>query len=231
MKLFKFRGGVHPEGRKQLSAERAIRILPLPAKLHIPLQQHVGAPAKPVVVVGEIVRKGQLIAASQGTVSAPVHASTSGRIAAIGEHPAAHPSGLPAPAITITPDGEDCWIEADCPEDPFSLLPEEIAARVGAAGIVGLGGASFPSAVKLSLSRKNNVHTLIINGGECEPYLTCDDRIMRERAAEIVEGIRMIQYAVGCERALVGIEDNKPEALAAMSAPAAPRPQQPTATP
>ena len=221
MKLFKFRGGVHPEGRKQLSAERAIRSLPLPAKLHIPLQQHVGAPAKPVVLVGEYVRKGQLIATAQGNVSAPVHASTSGRVSAIGEHPAAHPSGLPAPAITLTPDGEDGWIEADCPEDPFSLSPEEISARVGAAGIVGLGGASFPSAVKLNLSRRNGVHTLIINGGECEPYLTCDDRIMRERAAGIVEGIRLIRQAVGCERALVGIEDNKPEALAAMSAAAA----------
>ena len=185
MKLFSFRGGVHPEGRKQLSAERAIRSLPLPDQLFVPLQQHVGAPAKQVVQVGDQVLKGQLIAAGQGTVSAPVHAPTSGTVIAIGDHPAPHPSGLPVPTITLKPDGEDRWLEVDTPADPFSLSPDEIAARVGAAGIVGLGGATFPSAVKLNLSRKSGVHTLIINGGECEPYLTCDDRLMRERAAEI----------------------------------------------
>jgi Na+-translocating ferredoxin:NAD+ oxidoreductase subunit C len=216
MKLFSFRGGVHPEGRKQLSAERAIRSLPLPDQLFVPLQQHVGAPAKQVVQVGDQVLKGQLIAAGQGTVSAPVHAPTSGTVIAIGDHPAPHPSGLPVPTITLKPDGEDRWLEVDTPADPFSLSPDEIAARVGAAGIVGLGGATFPSAVKLNLSRKSGVHTLIINGGECEPYLTCDDRLMRERAAEIVEGIRLIQYAAGAGRAMVGIENNKPEALAAM---------------
>lgn len=221
MKLFRFRGGVHPEGRKQLSAERAIRSLPLPDRLYIPLQQHVGAPAKHVVQVGDRVLKGQLIGAGQGTVSAPVHASTSGTVIAIGDHPAPHPSGLPVPTITLAPDGEDRWQEADAPADPFALSPDEIAARVGAAGIVGLGGATFPSAVKLNLSRKSGVHTLIINGGECEPYLTCDDRLMRERAAEIVEGIRLIQYAAGATRALVGIENNKPEALAAMRQAAA----------
>ncbi|MGO9445350.1 MAG: electron transport complex subunit RsxC [Thiobacillaceae bacterium] len=216
MKLFRFRGGVHPEGRKQLSAARTIRAVPLPERLFIALQQHVGAPARQVVQVGDTVLKGQLIASSQGTVSASVHASTSGRVIAIGDHPAPHPSGLPVPTITLAPDGEDRWVETDTPADPFALSPDEIATRVGAAGIVGLGGATFPSAVKLNLSRKSGVHTLIINGGECEPYLTCDDRLMRERAGEIIEGIRLIQYAAGAERALVGIENNKPEALASM---------------
>jgi electron transport complex protein RnfC len=220
MKLFRLRGGVHPESRKELAADRTIRVLPMPERLYIPLQQHVGAPAQPLVQVGDKVLKGQLIGASQGTISAPIHASTSGRVIAIGDFPAAHPSGLTAPTITIEADGEDRWLETQVVSDPFSLTSDEIAARVGAAGIVGLGGATFPSAVKLNLSRKNKVHTLIINGGECEPYITCDDRIMRERAAEIIEGIRLIRYAVGAVEVMVGIEENKPAALAAMQAAA-----------
>ncbi|MBI3480103.1 MAG: electron transport complex subunit RsxC [Nitrosomonadales bacterium] len=216
MKLFQLRGGVHPEGRKELSADRPIRVLPLPKRLFVPLQQHIGAPATPVVQVGDKVLKGQLIAAGQGMISAPVHAPTSGVIAALGDYPAPHPSGLSIPTITLETDGEDRWLETETLADPFALSAEEISNRVGAAGIVGLGGATFPAAVKLSLSRKNGVHTLIMNGGECEPYLTCDDRIMRERAAKIVEGIRLIAYSVGAKEVLVGIEDNKPEAIAAM---------------
>jgi Na+-translocating ferredoxin:NAD+ oxidoreductase subunit C len=220
MKLFKLRGGVHPAGRKELSADRPIRVLPLPKRLFVPLQQHIGAPAKPVVQVGDRVFKGQLIAASQGAISAPVHAPTSGVITALGDYPAPHPSGLNIPTITLDSDGEDRWIETVILNNPFELSAEEISTRVGAAGIVGLGGATFPAAVKLSLSRKNGVHTLIMNGGECEPYLTCDDRIMRERAEQIVEGIRLIAYSVGAKEILVGIEDNKPEAIAAMRAAA-----------
>lgn len=218
---FKLRGGVHPEGRKALSAEVPIRALPLPERLFVSLQQHIGAPASPVVKVGDRVLKGQLIAASQGAISAPLHAPTSGRIVAIGDYPAPHPSGLPVPTITLEADGEDRWLDAAPPADPFALSPEEVAARVGAAGIVGLGGAAFPSAVKLNISRKSGVRTLILNGGECEPYLTCDDRLMRERAADIVSGIRLIQYAVDAREVLVGIEDNKPEALDMMQAAAA----------
>lgn len=217
----KLRGGVHPEGRKASSADAAIRALPLPPQLYVPLQQHIGAPAKPAVQVGDRVLAGQLIGASQGNISAPVHAPTSGRVVALGDHPSPHPSGLPVATITIEPDGEGRWLEADIPADPFGLDPDEIAARVGAAGIVGLGGAAFPAAVKLAASRRSGVDTLIINGSECEPYLTCDDRIMRERAADIVTGIRLIQHAVGAKRTLVGIEDNKPEAVAAMRAAAA----------
>jgi electron transport complex protein RnfC len=213
---FRARGGVHPDGRKALSAEPPIRALPMPERLYVPLQQHVGAPARLSVLVGDKVLKGQLIGASGGNISAPVHAPTSGTVAAIGDFPAPHPSGLPSATVSIEPDGRDQWLETDCPDDPFTLTPEEIARRVGAAGIVGLGGATFPSAVKLNLSRKSGISTLIINGGECEPYLTCDDRLMRERAAAIVEGIRLIAYAAGAREMLVGIEDNKPEAIAAM---------------
>ncbi|MBI5331455.1 MAG: electron transport complex subunit RsxC [Betaproteobacteria bacterium] len=229
--LHTFPGGVHPEGRKDLSAEPPIRLLPLPERLFVPLQQHIGAPAKHLVQVGEAVKKGQLLAGSQGAISAPVHAPTSGRVIAIGDFPAPHPSGLPVAAVTIEADGADAWLDVDPPSDPFSLSPEEIAARVGAAGIVGLGGAAFPAAVKLNLSRKSEISTLIMNGGECEPYLTCDDRLMRERAREIVEGIRLIALATGARTLLVGIEDNKPEAIAAMSAAAQGGPVQVTPVP
>ncbi|OIR13739.1 electron transport complex subunit RnfC [mine drainage metagenome] len=220
MKLFDLRGGVHPEGRKDLSAECDIRPLPLPKKLFVPLQQHIGAPATPVVKVGDHVLKGQLLAAAQGAVSSSVHAPTSGIVVALGDFPAPHPSGLPVPTITLESDGEDRWGATETVDDPFSLSPENIAARVAAAGIVGLGGATFPAALKLNLSRSSGVRTLIMNGGECEPYLTCDDRIMRERAVQIVEGIRLIAIAVAAGDVLVGIEDNKPEAIAAMQAAA-----------
>jgi len=193
----------------------------MPQRLYVPLHQHVGAPAQPLVRVGERVLKGQCIGASQGAISAPIHAPTSGTIVAIGDFPAAHPSGLNASTITIESDGEDRWIETVEVSEPFSLSQEEIAVRVGAAGIVGLGGATFPSAVKLNLSRKNEVNTLIINGGECEPYITCDDRLMRERAEAVVEGIRLIRYAVGATDVMVGIEENKPQALAEMRTAAA----------
>jgi electron transport complex protein RnfC len=220
MKLFELRGGVHPEGRKDLSVQRHIRALPLPKRLFVPLQQHIGAPAAPVVNVGDYVLKGQLLAAAQGAVSSSIHAPTSGMVIALGDHVAPHPSGLPVPTLTLESDGADRWVTTATVEDPFELSPEDIAARVAAAGIVGLGGATFPAALKLNLSRSSGVQTLIMNGGECEPYLTCDDRIMRERAVQIVEGIRLIALAVAAKEVLVGIEDNKPEAIAAMQAAA-----------
>src|SRR5487761_2551648 len=132
MKLFRLRGGVHPESRKELAADRAIRVLPMPKRLYVPLLQHVGAPAQPLVNVGDKVLKGQLIGAGQGVISAPVHAPTSGRILAIGDFPAAHPSGLTAPTITIEADGEARWLETEFVSDPFALTPDEIAARVAA---------------------------------------------------------------------------------------------------
>lgn len=215
------RGGVHPQAHKDASAAQPIEVLPMPEFLYIPLLQHIGAPATAVVRQGERVRKGQLLAVAQGAVSSPIHAPTSGEIVALGEYPAPHPSGLPVPTITLRADGEDRWAELDVPADPMALAPEAIAARVGAAGIVGMGGAAFPSAVKLQVSRRSGVRTLILNGGECEPYLTCDDRLMRERAAEIVVGIQLIARAVGAHEVLVGIEANKPEAIVAMRAAAA----------
>lgn len=213
----KIRGGVHPEPHKEATADRAIdRDFPLPPMLYLALQQHVGQPAEPVIQVGDKVLKGQLLAVSQGSISAPIHAPSSGVIVDIMDYPAAHPSALPTPTLLLEPDGEDRWIDTQ-ETDPFSLSPEEIGIRVGAAGVVGLGGAAFPSAVKLNLGRRSQIQTLLINGGECEPYLTCDDRLMRERAAEIVDGILIMLHGLNCRQAIVGIEDNKPQAYAAMS--------------
>ena len=213
----RLRGGIHAEEHKDITSGVPIACdMPLPKKLYIPVQQHVGKPAEPLVKVGDKVLKGQLLAHSQGTISAPVHAPSSGMIADIVEYPAPHPSALPIRTIIISTDGLEQWGPTQIPDDPFALEPAEICTRVGAAGVVGLGGAVFPSAVKLDLGRKNRIHTLLINGGECEPYLTCDDRLMQERAEEIVSGIRLMLRGMQAPEAIIGIEDNKPEAYAAM---------------
>ncbi len=218
MKLFDFRGGVHPPGHKHLSAERPIQVLPLPERLYLPLQQHRGQSALPVVTVGQKVLQGELLAKAQGPVSAPVHAPTSGTVIAIGDFTAPHPSGLPLPTITLEPDGEDRALDHGPLPDPFTLESDEVARRIGDAGIVGMGGANFPAAVKLSTARKASVHTLVINGAECEPYMTCDDRLMRERPDAIVDGTRIMLHAIQAQRAIIAIEDNKPEAAARLQA-------------
>ena len=221
-KLFKIRGGVHPDDRKGLSAGQAIETLPMPPLLHIPLQQHIGAAAEPLVRRGDEVKKGQLLARSQGVISAPVHAPTSGRIMGVGGYPAHHPSGLSVRTVTLKPDGRDEWVDhLDPAADPFSLPPEEIAERVANAGIVGMGGATFPSAVKLNLRNRYQLHTLVINGAECEPYLTCDDRLMREQPQQILSGVRLMARALDVDHVLFAIENNKPEAQAAMREAAA----------
>lgn len=213
--------GVHPDDHKRPAADAAVRRLPIAPRLHVMLSQHVGQPARPVVLVGQKVRKGELIAAAQGNISAPLHAPTSGIVSAIGEITAPHASGLVGMAISIDSDGEDRWIETEMVADPYALDPADIAARVAAAGIVGLGGATFPSSVKLNLGRRSKIDTLIVNGSECEPYLSCDDRLMRDKAADIVAGVRLMLISTGASVARVGIEDNKPEAIAAMTEAAA----------
>jgi electron transport complex protein RnfC len=216
-RLYRIRGGIHPDDHKRLSAGRAIEDLPLPPLLHIPLQQHIGAPAEPLVHRGERVNKGQLLARSQGAISAPVHAPASGRIMGVGGYPAHHASGLSVRSITLKPDGKETWIEGLQPlADPFGQEPDLIAQRVAEAGIVGMGGATFPSAVKLNLRKRYHLHTLVINGAECEPYLTCDDQLMREQADVVVDGVRLMAHALGVEQILIGIENNKPEAQFAM---------------
>ncbi|PLX33497.1 MAG: electron transport complex subunit RsxC [Hyphomicrobiales bacterium] len=220
MKLFSIRGGVHPSSHKSLSSEQPIRAIAMPELLHVPMRQNIGAPAEPVVAEGESVLKGQLIGESAGPVSAPVHAPTSGTVTAIGDYIAPHPSGLAGLTITIAPDGREAWAELPPPLDPETATGQEIADRVREAGIVGMGGAAFPSSVKLGLGTSRQLHSLILNGAECEPYLSADDRLMRERSEGIVGGAAIMMKALGIPRAIVAIEDNKPEAIAAMRAAA-----------
>ena len=219
------RWGVHPDDHKRPAADAALRLLPPPARVYMPLSQHVGGAARPIVLVGQQVHKGQLLAEAQGNISAPIHAPVSGKVSSIGEVTAPHASGLGFGAIVIDSDFADRWIDTDPVADPFSLSPEEITRRTAAAGVVGLGGATFPSALKFSLGKRLAVGTLIVNGGECEPYLSSDDRIMRDSADQVVDGVRIVMHAIGARVALVGIEDNKPEAIAAMRKAAAAYPE------
>ncbi|MBI2383301.1 MAG: electron transport complex subunit RsxC [Gammaproteobacteria bacterium] len=220
-RIYGFRGGLHLPGHKEESTRTPIRPAPVPPVLVLPLQQHIGAPAKPVVKVGDRVLRGQTVAAAEGYVSAYIHASSSGTVAAIEDRPIAHPSGLSGPCLAIRTDGLDEALAqpewepcADCTK----LDPAELRARVRRAGIVGLGGAAFPSFIKLNPGRP--VDTLVINGAECEPYITCDQLLMAERADEIVAGARAILHAVGAQRCLFGVEDNKPDAIGALRAAA-----------
>ena len=217
--LHRFKGGVHPPEHKAESNGRPIHAAPLPKTLVIPLRQHIGNPAQPVVEVGQRVLKGQLIAEADGYISAAVHASSSGTVTAIGPAPVPHVSGLPDDCITIETDGLDEWI-AHTPIDYAALAPGELRMRLRDMGLAGLGGAVFPSAVKLDPGA-HACPTLILNGGECEPWITCDDLLMRHRADEILQGVTVMRHLLGSTEVLVGIEDNKPEAIAAMQAAAA----------
>jgi electron transport complex protein RnfC len=211
-----FRGGVHPDGFKELSACQPVKKLPLPSHLYIPLRQHAGSEAIPVVRPGENVLEGQLIGRSGRGLSAPVHAPTSGKVLSIGPVTAAHPSGYSTKGIVIEADGKSTPIPQSRISDPFQQDPEFLARKVADYGIVGMGGATFPSAVKLQMASEQTINTLIINGGECEPYLTSDDLLMQERPAPIVLGARLIQYIIKAERVAIVIEDNKTAAIEAM---------------
>ena len=215
--IFPFHGGVHPPENKAQSTQLPIGQLALPKKLVLPLRQHVGNIPKIKVQIGERVLKGQLIAEAEGTVSAAIHAPTSGTISAIDDAIIPHPSGLADRCITITPDDKDEWIARQA-QDWKTADRKNLVASLRLSGIVGLGGATFPTHIKLRADGKSGVHTLVINAAECEPYITCDDMLMRERADEIVQGIEIAQYLLGAENVLIGIENNKPEAAASMRA-------------
>ncbi|MBK1644083.1 electron transport complex subunit RsxC [Thiocapsa imhoffii] len=218
-RLWRFHGGLHLPDEKALSNGHPVVSMPLPRQLVIPLQQHIGRRARPIVEVGERLLTGQLLARAEGDISACVHASTSGTLIAIEEHPVPHPSGLSALCAIIAPDGEDAWATPPEPLTHYAQCdPATVRERIRWAGIVGLGGASFPTSVKLNPGPDQPIQTLILNGVECEPYITCDDRLMRERAGDILAGARIMHYLLGDPRVLIGIEDNKPEAIAAMRA-------------
>lgn len=216
-RLWHFHGGLRLPGHKAESTALPIAPLALPAQLVLPLAQHIGVPAEPLVKVGERVLKGQLIARAGNNVSAPVHASSSGVVSAIEPRPVPHPSGLPVLCIVIATDGQDEWatLPAGC-DDPYALTADAVRARVRDAGIVGLGGAGFPTHIKLNPGPRHLIETLIINGAECEPYISCDDMLMREHAREVIAGTLIMRHAVQAKHCIIGIEDNKPAALAAL---------------
>jgi electron transport complex protein RnfC len=212
LKTFKI-GGVHPDDNK-ISASAPITPLALPKTVTIPIAQHIGAPAKIVVQRGDNVKVGQVIAVHEGFVSANIHASVSGRIGVIEE--VMDSTGFKHTAVSIRVKGDD-WEETidrtDALVEEIKLQPKEIVARIMEAGVVGMGGAAFPSHVKLTVPEGKHVDHLLINGVECEPYLTSDHRLMLEKPKEIIVGIKILMRSLGVEKAIIGIEDNKHDAI------------------
>jgi len=212
----RFHGGVEPEDCK-LSADAQIRDCPLAPLLIVPLKQHIGVVCEPIVEVGDRVLRGQKIARTDSYLAAPVHAPTSGRVVKIEEHEIPHPSGLGLSCIFIEPDGKDREDESLTPlPDWRERDPAELRERARVAGIVGLGGAVFPTFIKLVRDQRHPVHTVILNGVECEPYLTNDHRLMLEHADEVLTGLALLMHMVGASEAVVAIEENKPDAVAVM---------------
>lgn len=212
--LFKtFRHGTHPPARKD-TAGAVVSELPVPGELFVSLGQHIGAPAKAVVAAGDRVLEGQLLAEPAPGLSAAVHSPVSGTVKGVVKLPVA--SGASAEHIVVENDGR--YEKSLLPPLPEDASPSEIVERVREAGIVGMGGAGFPTAVKLT--PKEKIDTLIVNGAECEPYITCDCRVMQESAEEVVRGALLLARAVGASRTVIAVEKNKPEAVAALRAAA-----------
>lgn len=226
VRIWDIPGGIHPEEHKHESTQHGLQRMPLPQQLTLPLLQHIGARAEPIVAVGERVLKGQLLAEANGLVSCALHAPTSGTVAAIGPKPYPHASGLEEWAITLDVDGQDEWTELYPVSDYTTLDAATLLDMIRNAGISGLGGAGFPTALKLKARPEQKLHTLIVNGTECEPYITADDTAMRYKAAEIVAGIEILMHILHPDQVLIGIEDNKPEAIAAMRAAVGDKPMQ-----
>ncbi len=216
-----FKGGIHPvDGGKALSENTAIRTAPLLERYQVLLCENAGKPPRPVVKAGDRVRKYQLIAAAEGFVSANLHAPTSGEVSRVTEAPG--PMGVPAPVIEIIADGADEAVPLPPPLTGWrEAAPEELLARIAECGVVGMGGASFPTHVKLSPPPDKPVDTLILNGAECEPYLTADHRLMLERSHDVVEGAAIMGRVLKVSDIAIGVEINKRDAMAALAAPAA----------
>ncbi|MDW7680466.1 MAG: electron transport complex subunit RsxC [bacterium] len=210
-----FRGGVHPKERKTLSEQVPIEIMPLPEQVVIPVQQHIGAPAEPIVAVGDEVKTGDKICEAKGFVSVPSHASVSGKVVAI--EPRNHPVGGKTLSIVIENDGEDKISETIAPLSDFLELDiEEMKKKIQQAGLAGMGGAAFPTHVKLSPPADKPIDTFILNGAECEPYLTADHRLMLEFPKEIISGVQIAMKILGCHNGFIAIEKNKPDAIELM---------------
>ncbi len=213
----RFRGGLKLLPNKIQSTLTPIRHVPIPDKLVIPLSQHIGLGAIPLVKPGDDVLKGQPIGSADGDESAPVHAPTSGNVESIGMHPVPHPGGISALCVVIRSDGKDHPFDTDLAcLDYLSLSPEEIQDRVRLAGITGLGGAMYPTAAKMSKAEDRGVKDLIINAAECEPIISCDDMLMREHADDLITGIQIMLHAMSAPRAVIGIERDKKRAIDAL---------------
>lgn len=217
IKLYEFHGGMHTEDHKAESLIPGLQQAILPARLILPLKQHIGDSNKPLVNIGDRVLRGQVIADSSSLISAPIHASSSGLVSEISAQPIPHPSGQSDVCIVIEVDGKDESIKPQS-QKIEDLSASELIDRIHRAGIVGLGGAVFPAAAKISRGDNLGIKTLIINGAECEPYITCDDILMQNYASEVVSGIGYLQRILKPENTLIGIEDNKPVAIKLMQA-------------
>jgi len=206
------KGGVHPHDEKKSTEAKKIETLPTPSKLFIPVHQHIGQPSKPVVKVGDPVKKGQVIAESADGRGTPVHSSTSGKVTEIGNYP--HPVYGLSLCVVVESDGLDEWQENLLVERNYENIPvPELIDIIFKNGIVGMGGAAFPTHIKLSPPENRVIDTLIVNGAECEPYLTSDYRMMMEFPDEIIKGIKIVMKILKVNKALIGIEHNKPEAI------------------
>ncbi len=217
-----FPGGIHPhegENGKAVNGGNAIAELAAPPRVVIPLSQHIGAPAKATVNKGDLVKIGQVIGEAGGFVSAPVHSSVSGKVVAVQNCVLAN--GSESLAVVIDNDYQDTWVDLTPCDHPESLTKEELAKIVRDAGIVGMGGATFPTAVKLSPAPGKTIEKLIVNGAECEPYLTADHRLMLEKADEIIDGLHLMMLALDVKEAVIGVENNKPDAITALQSAAA----------
>lgn len=209
---FTFKGGIHPPHSKTQTAGLSIEVFPAPSKVIIPLQQHIGAPAKPVVKRGERVSIGQLIGEAGGFVSAPVHSSVSGTVLSVGLFP--HPMGKQVIGVEIENDGTEEKQMLSPLDKPWREAAQgELIQKIQSAGIVGMGGASFPTHVKLSPPSNKPIDVLIINGAECEPYLTADHRLMLERTEDFLTGVLILKKILGAKKCFIGIEENKPDGI------------------
>ncbi|KGA38524.1 electron transport complex subunit RsxC [Pectobacterium odoriferum] len=213
-RIWDFDGGIHPPEMKTQSSQTPLRQIPLPEQFIIPLKQHLGPEGEICVSVGDKVLRGQPLTRGKGR-TLPVHAPTSGTVNAIRQHTTAHPSGLSELSIIIVPDGDDRWCERQTFTDYRAQSTDTLLAHLHQAGIAGLGGAGFPTAAKLQGGMRG-IETLIINGAECEPYITADDRLMQECAEEIIQGVEILSFLLQPKHILIGIEDNKPEAISAL---------------
>lgn len=214
IQIYDIPGGIHPPECKEQSLQLPLAPAVIPQQVVLPLSQHIGTPASAIVEEGDTVLTGQLLAEPQGIFSVGIHATVSGTVVAIEDRPIPHSSGMSAPCVVIESDGRDQWIALEEVEDYTQLDREQLLNKIRNAGLAGMGGAGFPSAVKLNPRANHNIDTLIINGTECEPYITADDILMREKADEVIQGTLLLAHLLGNPKNIyIGIEDNKPTAI------------------